>query len=431
MKFTELYNLLHQKYGIDHLADIARELNVTPQAVSNWKSRDRVPYKYVLKIRKKIEKIDKDNSITEKKESINTKQFDVNNTQNSQDEMISLSDILIIIASYIKVIIITPTILCILSIIYAIFIAQPLYESTSKIMSSSSGGSMGGSDALGIAATFGISIPMGASEPEWVYSEIIKSRTLARSMLKRKFNTEKYGPNKSLLQILTNVNKSPKYDINALEFIAVDNFLGMISLSEDKISNIFTITISAFEPVFSYELNSALIEELDLHQRKYNKEKTSETRQFIEERIVETKKDLENAEEALKNFNDRNRRIENSPALQLERLRLSREVTVLTGVFTTLKQQNETTKIEELKDSDYVIIVDKPEVPIFRSSPQRKRIVIIAGFIGIGLGIFISFIIEYFTNTEKEERNKLVKARSVFKIKILELLPFFIKRKKS
>ena len=114
MKFSELYNMLHERYGIDHLADIARELKVTPQAVSNWKSRDRVPYKYVLKIQEKIEKLDKDNSITEKKESINTKQFDVNNTQNSQDEMISLSDILIIIASYIKVIIITPTILCIL-----------------------------------------------------------------------------------------------------------------------------------------------------------------------------------------------------------------------------------------------------------------------------------------------------------------------------
>ena len=44
----------------------------------------------------------------------------------------------------------------------------------------------------------------------------------------------------------------------------------------------------------------------------------------------------------------RNRRIENSPALQLEEQRLSREVAVLTGVFTTLKQQFETTKIEEV-----------------------------------------------------------------------------------
>tara|TARA_B100000579_G_scaffold435788_1_gene459935 strand:+ start:634 stop:1923 length:1290 start_codon:yes stop_codon:yes gene_type:complete len=429
MKFTELYNLLHQKYGIDHLADIARELNVTPQAVSNWKSRDRVPYKYVLRLREKIDEID--NTITKKNEVIINNKSENNIFQEPEDEFISLSDILLLMANHIKLIIIIPTILSILSIIYVLFIAQPLYESTSKIMSSSSGGSMGVSDAMGIAATFGINMPMGGSEPEWAYSEIIKSRTLARSMLKRKFDTEKYGPNKSLLQILTNFNKSSEFGINALEVVAVDNFIGMISLSEDKKSKIFTITISASEPLFSYELNSALIEELDLHQRKYNKEKTSETRQFIEERIVETKKDLENAEEALKNFNDRNRRIENSPALQLERLRLSREVTVLTGVFTTLKQQNETTKIEELKDSDYVIIVDKPEVPIFRSSPQRKRIVIIAGFIGIGLGIFISFIIEYFINSEKEERNKLVKARSVFINKILELLPFFVKRKKS
>ena len=51
MKFSELQAQLKEKFGIDHLADIARELGVSPQAVSNWKARDRVPYKYVLKIR--------------------------------------------------------------------------------------------------------------------------------------------------------------------------------------------------------------------------------------------------------------------------------------------------------------------------------------------------------------------------------------------
>ncbi len=52
MKFSELQKILNEKYGIDHLADIARELEVSPQAVSNWKARDRVPYKYIYKIRK-------------------------------------------------------------------------------------------------------------------------------------------------------------------------------------------------------------------------------------------------------------------------------------------------------------------------------------------------------------------------------------------
>ena len=51
MKFSELQELLKEHLDIDHLADIARELDVSPQAVSNWKTRDKVPYKYVVKIR--------------------------------------------------------------------------------------------------------------------------------------------------------------------------------------------------------------------------------------------------------------------------------------------------------------------------------------------------------------------------------------------
>ena len=141
--------------------------------------------------------------------------------------------------------------------------------------------------------------------------------------------------------------------------------------------------------------------------------KASETRQFIEERIIDTEKELETAEENLKNFMDRNRRMENSPALQLEKERLAREVTVLTGVFTTLKQQYETTKIEEVKKSDYVVVMDSPEVPLMRSAPKKKQSVIIAGLLGIGLGIGIAFVLEYVRNIEGEEQGKIVQAQSL------------------
>ena len=46
------------------------------------------------------------------------------------------------------------------------------------------------------------------------------------------------------------------------------------------------------------------------------------------------------------------------------------------GVFTTLKQQLETTKIEEVKESDYVVILDPPEVPLISSAPKKKKSVI-------------------------------------------------------
>ena len=59
MKFSELQDQLKEKFGIEHLADMARELGGSPQAVSNWKARDRVPYKYVLKIREKLKESDR------------------------------------------------------------------------------------------------------------------------------------------------------------------------------------------------------------------------------------------------------------------------------------------------------------------------------------------------------------------------------------
>ena len=91
--------------------------------------------------------------------------------------------------------------------------------------------------------------------------------------------------------------------------------------------------VNCFRKILSYQILNILIEELGLYQQNYNKAKTSKTRKFIEERIKETEKDLVKSEENLKDFMDRNRRIQNSPALQLQRDRLSREVSVLTGVL--------------------------------------------------------------------------------------------------
>tara|TARA_B100000029_G_scaffold510146_1_gene600977 strand:- start:1509 stop:2588 length:1080 start_codon:yes stop_codon:yes gene_type:complete len=338
-----------------------------------------------------------------------------------EEDTIFLADIILTMARQLKVIIITPTILCTLTIIYVLFIAKPVYTSTSKIMSSSSGG--GVSQAVGLAAQFGINIPTGQSEPKWVYPEIIKSRTLARAVLKQKFDTNEFGPQKSLLQILTYGNDDPGFNLDTLEIMGVENLLGMIEVSEDIQTAILTLNINASEPSLAAAINKVLIGELDAHQRKYNKAKTSDTKQFIEERIIDTEKELMAAEENLKIFMDRNRRIENSPALQLEQQRLGREVTVLTGVFTTLKQQLETTKIEEVKESDYVVILDSPEVPLARSKPNKKLIVILAGILGIGIGVFFAFIREFSSNSKKEEKDKISEAKALVLKNLSELIP--------
>ena len=58
MDFNELKLVLEKKYGVTKLADIARELDVSPQTVNNWKIRNQVPYKYVKMVRERSMKPD-------------------------------------------------------------------------------------------------------------------------------------------------------------------------------------------------------------------------------------------------------------------------------------------------------------------------------------------------------------------------------------
>ena len=96
---------------------------------------------------------------------------------------------------------------------------------------------------------------------------------------------------------------------------------------------------------------------------------------------------------------------------------------MLTGVFTTLKQQLETTKIEEVKESDYVIILDKPEIPLVRSSPKKKELVILSGVIGIGFGLVLAFFRKFISNIEKDDKKKISEAKSIVFRSIYELIP--------
>ena len=335
-----------------------------------------------------------------------------------EEKVISYTDVLLIISQHIRLILITPTLICTIAIFYVLFFAVPAYTSSAKILS---GKNTGNSQVGGIAAQFGLRMPTNQNEPDWMSPDIIKSRTLAREILKRKVDTDRLGKQKPLIQVLTYGDTKPQKPFRILEMDAVDILLDQISVSEDITTGIISVSATASERGLAFQMLNILIEELDLYQQGYNKAKKSKTRKFIEGRIRETEKGLMQSEENLKDFMDRNRRIENSPALQLQRDRLSREVSVLIGVFTTLKQQLETTKIEEVRDSDYVITIDPPEIPQNRSAPQRTKIVVFSGLFGIIFGLFLAFSKHYFMNAPKKTKKNWAKILKIF----FENLGFF------
>ena len=337
-----------------------------------------------------------------------------------EEDTISLSDILLVLAKQLKLLIITPLVFGVITAFYVLFMVGPTYVSSAKIMSSSGGSST--SQLQGLAAQFGVTVQGGSENAQWVYPEIVKSRTLAKSVLKRKFDTNEYGPQKSLLQILTYGDEEPTVSIDTLEIHGANALIGMIEIESQ--GSFYNLSVSTFEPQFAADLCAVLIEELDRHQREYKTEKVKETRLFIEGRIIDIQKELESAEENLKVFRDRNRQIGQSPALLLEQQRLTRETSVLTGVFTTLKQQLEMTKIEEVKESTLIQVLDPPIAPFHRDSPNRRLSVLLSLILGFGFAVVVAFVKEYASNSDDDEKGKLREITELTKSNIADLIPF-------
>ena len=110
----------------------------------------------------------------------------------------------------------------------------PVFISSAKITSSLSSGSTGGG-ASGFAAQFGINFGPSSDE-KFLYPTMLKSRTFARKILNRKFDTVEFGKNKTLLAILTYGNEEkPIADLEPTLIAGVKSFLGMISVSEARL----------------------------------------------------------------------------------------------------------------------------------------------------------------------------------------------------
>ena len=86
---------------------------------------------------------------------------------------------------------------------------------------------------------------------------------------------------------------------------------------------------------------------------------------------------------------------------------------MLTEVFTTLKQQLETTKIEEVKESDYVIIIDEPIIPLKRSKPNKRLIIILVVVMGTLIGFVIAILREFLSARTKEDKYKINQAKII------------------
>ena len=290
------------------------------------------------------------------------------------------------------------------------------------LLPSSSGGNLGG--LAGLASQFGVNVPTGASadlSSPSLFPELLRSRTFAEKILVKKFYTNFFGKELSLLAILTHGDNPPKVGYEMLITSALGSLGKMLEFDQDPSGTFSVIKTTANEPLFAKQLAEVTLAELEALNRFYKSQAVNEKTSFIANRISSVEKDLEFSETRLKEFNERNRQI-SSPALQLEQDRYGRDVEIQKGIYLTLKQQLELAKIEEVQDASIVQVLDKPQVPLGPTNKNLKLSVLLAGILGIGLGIMIGFIRAYADNSDMDERKKLRRVKHFFKKKTKDII---------
>jgi len=325
-------------------------------------------------------------------------------------------------AEQLKVIVLTTFISVFLTFTYVQFIQAPQYVSWATVLlPSGGGGNLGGLASL--ASQFGVNVPTGAqadlSSPS-LFPDLLRSRTFAEKILDKKFYTKEFGKELSLLAILTHGNESPKVGRDTLVTSSLGALGKMLEFDRDPSGTFSVIKATANEPLFAKQLAEVTLAELEALNRFYKSQTVNEKTSFIANRIASVENDLKSSETSLKEFNERNRQI-SSPALQLEQGRLDRDVEIQKGIYLTLKQQYELVKIEEVQEASIVQVLDKPQVPLGPTNINLKLSVLLAGILGIGLGIMIGFVRAYADNSDMNERKKLRRVKHLFKKKILDI----------
>ena len=174
-----------------------------------------------------------------------------------------------------------------------------------------------------------------------------------------------------------------------------------IRLDKDRISNLISLNVIYRNPLIAQKIAQFLINETIEIQRKSNKEYSDNRKNYLNQRMVAVRKDLNFSEQKLIDFKSSNSNIV-SEYLKIEYEKLQREKRLLEQILMTLMEELERTKIKENTDNNEIQILDHPSLATSKSSP-RGSIILLFSF-------SIIFLLQFILSLYKNELIELLKS---------------------
>lgn len=257
----------------------------------------------------------------------------------------------------------------------------------------------------GLAGQFGLALPLsGSEESPSFYADLLMGRTILGEIVMGRYA----GPDSSRTMAFRTMAFADVFAIenpdSALRRdLAIRKLEGMVSISIVQRTGVIRVGVTTRYPLASTQINRRLLELLNTFNLETRQSQALAERRFTEQRTTEALAELRRAEDRLQAFLAGNRDITGSPRLQFEQDRLAREVAMRQSIYTALAQALEQARIDEVRDTPALTVLEQPERPVRPDSRAVVAKFALAAITGALIGLLLAAVDAYLEASRKAD----------------------------
>jgi uncharacterized protein involved in exopolysaccharide biosynthesis len=271
---------------------------------------------------------------------------------------------------------------------------------------------------VGLASQVGISIP-GTQDNLQLYADLLKSREILRAVAERSytFGTENGVRTSTLVDLYGGSAQEPFRMV-----LAVRRLAEQVSAAPSPKTGVITVQVKAEYAQLSHQVAQQLIDQLNRFNLEQRQSQAGAERKFAERRLTEAREELRTAENQLESFLAQNREFRTSPRLAFEQDRLAREIALRQQVYNMLAQAYEQSKMDEIRDTPVITIIEPPETPLMPDARGLRKNAVFGLVFGLVVAILIAVVREYSGRQRLAESEELrdfdrLKAEAWYEVK--------------
>ena len=230
-----------------------------------------------------------------------------------------------------------------------------------------------------LAAQFGINVGADAGRSPQFYRDLVETSGLLLSVLDSIVVTAP-GESISVRKLLRGRPDSSRANLDRL----LRGLRKRVGVQVDSRTSIVTLMVSQSSPTAAEGLARILISAIKHFNIVTRQLQARELRVFLDKRTDDALQSLHDAEDELRRFYERNRRLTDSPQLMFEESRLKRQVELRQELYTSLSKELESARIDEVNDTPTITVIDPPFASSRPDGPGFLTLCILGFIIGVG-----------------------------------------------